>query len=771
MVPTVCLALLLSSPDWPLVPVVTLGKATMVCLDYGRIFATPDGKRAITVRGEWFDLKAGRGIDPPFAMPDGAVVHSLLDDGTVVIESAKQLHFFPPGTAKPKRTLDTLGRRTWLAPDGATAASVQGWTDDTVSLLATEMSKPGKDSEWTTIADKLPPVLRAVVNRSHAAVLFAGSRDVAVFDLTTKKRTDIPNEKPPPPTPGVISCYHIIERSDVALSPDGKVVYIARMGHVDVYASATGEELKDASFDRNWGREPVAQVDVLRQFEYRNTAWTGDGSKRVEVTAGGVLRVFDTGTGKQTDTHSTYPAFYGVKAIDDRRAIVWTADGRILTWELTTGKPVADVQLDLTGTLALYGGDVTMSGDGKELIASASPNSPRAVHADARTGRKLLDERELQPVFGFDGRVWIFDRLQQTLTKPAATAPLFKCDQDSSEGQNLHFDAAGRLAVVVSRKSVDVFETATGKPRCAIRLPDEHSTREHGGGLRTSGVYGRRLVVVREGDASIYDLPTQKLTGQIELNGNLWTVAAISADGRWLAVATAPKFGAVQTFTLYPLDHPNPVAAAVELPVRATTFTTGLAFTPDGKRLLTAHAGGTAHVWDISRFVAVNPREGELWAALGADDGEQVGKSMAEMVQTPRDTVAMLARRLTPAERIDESAVKARIGELASRDFRTREAATKALSALDEQAVPLLKAAMKADPVPEVVERLERVLGEIEARAPPAEWARQLRAVELLETIGTPDAERVLKSLANGAPGARLTLEAGRTLKRWTSDR
>jgi hypothetical protein len=85
MLPVLCLALAVADPDRPLVPVATLGKATMICRDHGRIFATPDGKRAVTRRGEWFDLEAGRPVDPPFAMPNGSVVHSILDDGTVVI--------------------------------------------------------------------------------------------------------------------------------------------------------------------------------------------------------------------------------------------------------------------------------------------------------------------------------------------------------------------------------------------------------------------------------------------------------------------------------------------------------------------------------------------------------------------------------------------------------------------------------------------------------------------------------------------------------------
>jgi hypothetical protein len=41
-----------------------------------------------------------------------------------------------------------------------------------------------------------------------------------------------------------------------------------------------------------------------------------------------------------------------------------------------------------------------------------------------------------------------------------------------------------------------------------------------------------------------------------------------------------------------------------------------------------------------------------------------------------------------------------------------------------------------------------------------------LRAVEVLEHVGTPDARRLLQELAHGLPGARLTSEAQPSLRR-----
>ena len=52
------------------------------------------------------------------------------------------------------------------------------------------------------------------------------------------------------------------------------------------------------------------------------------------------------------------------------------------------------------------------------------------------------------------------------------------------------------------------------------------------------------------------------------------------------------------------------------------------------------------------------------------------------------------------------------------------------------------------------------------ARSPEGELIRNLRAVEVLEHIGTPEARQVLQTLAGGAEGARLTVAAREALRR-----
>ncbi len=48
----------------------------------------------------------------------------------------------------------------------------------------------------------------------------------------------------------------------------------------------------------------------------------------------------------------------------------------------------------------------------------------------------------------------------------------------------------------------------------------------------------------------------------------------------------------------------------------------------------------------------------------------------------------------------------------------------------------------------------------------PSEYLRQLRAIEVLECIGTAEARRVLEAISQGATEARLTQEAQAALQR-----
>jgi hypothetical protein len=63
-------------------------------------------------------------------------------------------------------------------------------------------------------------------------------------------------------------------------------------------------------------------------------------------------------------------------------------------------------------------------------------------------------------------------------------------------------------------------------------------------------------------------------------------------------------------------------------------------------------------------------------------------------------------------------------------------------------------------------EILRDLLGGIKQGPPDAETMRALRAIWVLERIGTKEAQEILRKLADGCEGARQTKEAREALKR-----
>src|SRR5262249_26769960 len=98
--------------------------------------------------------------------------------------------------------------------------------------------------------------------------------------------------------------------------------------------------------------------------------------------------------------------------------------------------------------------------------------------------------------------------------------------------------------------------------------------------------------------------------------------------------------------------------------------------------------------------------------------------------------------------------------DLDSDQFARREAAATLLAEHSSDAERLLREALQMNPSAEKRRRIEKLLA-----APPAAL-RSLRAIEVLEQIGTPEARETLNKLAQGSTDARLTREAQASLKR-----
>jgi hypothetical protein len=103
---------------------------------------------------------------------------------------------------------------------------------------------------------------------------------------------------------------------------------------------------------------------------------------------------------------------------------------------------------------------------------------------------------------------------------------------------------------------------------------------------------------------------------------------------------------------------------------------------------------------------------------------------------------------------------------LGSDQFQARQKAEKELEKLDELAAPAYRQFLAGKPALDDQQRVARLLARAEDPARALDRLQALRAVTVLEQIGTAEARQQLEKLAQGAEGAHLTRDAKAALER-----
>src|SRR5262249_58764723 len=138
---------------------------------------------------------------------------------------------------------------------------------------------------------------------------------------------------------------------------------------------------------------------------------------------------------------------------------------------------------------------------------------------------------------------------------------------------------------------------------------------------------------------------------------------------------------------------------------------------------------------------------------VGRADAGRAHQGMARLAAAPAEAVALLRQRVKPDLRksLGAQEVERLIADLESDSFAVREQASRALEEAGRSVRPALLKALDAQPGAEKKRRLRHLLERMPATAGPVpELVGPLRAVELLERLGTPEARRPLGTLARG---------------------
>ncbi|MFL5342513.1 MAG: sigma-70 family RNA polymerase sigma factor [Gemmataceae bacterium] len=555
------------------------------------------------------------------------------------------------------------------------------------------------------------------------------------------------------------------ERGSVAFAPDGKTV-AAATNSIRLYDTTTGEE----------------QLRIDRRAS--DLHFSDDGKTLTAAVIGAIYR-WDTATGKSLIPEG---------ADNTASQIHVTADGsRVITcdqyseahvWDGANGKYLRRFQVGWQSSLA-------MSPDGRflawlvsdESVQFKDPQDPRSIYYGSRIrlydivadqfvdrfpafkgGNKDLaftsDGKKLVTADQHPGmvRIWNFAEAKEERSFSVATDAMKKrsfhvgLTQLSSDGKT--------VAVTYVEDTGGVLDLGRGLagPPHELRLWDVASGTElpklDGGNLAAFSPDGR--FVVTRGNNSVYEIATGNRIATLPNDPMSYIrAAAFSRDGRYLAIAVPEDL--IQIWEVATWTKRSEFKGIGD---RWITLTFG-----PGGRLYTGHHDTTVLVWDVRIPVAGAAGQLEMaWNDLAVRDASQALKPQGQFLAAPAETVKLFAEKIQPAKAVDARRIEQLIGELNSPRFAAREAASKELVGLYHQAVPRLEKTLATTSSPEVRQRIRSILGQGPAFTPAQ--VRDIRAVQILELLGTLESKTLLAKWAGGPAGEPLTVHASAALKR-----
>jgi RNA polymerase sigma factor (sigma-70 family) len=485
-------------------------------------------------------------------------------------------------------------------------------------------------------------------------------------------------------------------------------------------------------------------------------------------------------------------------------------DGLLRLWDAKSGKLAQDIRIRAESRPSPKSGlyALAFAPDGKTLAASATDKTLRLWDLATGEERCRLPSRASGLAFTADGKrlltfgdkVWVLDT--------ATRKRLFGFDRaiDGSPIAVALSPGGATLAVGGGDGALHLWDTdknveqrqLTGHPspiKAVAFAPDGKMLATACGGTSVylwdarTGRFVRALVEKKLHVHAVAFAPDGQTLAAGSQDGvvRIWDVAR----GFLIRECTGPKGDIVAV--AYSPDGKTIAAGSPDGTVRLWEAATGkerhryrehlsavtaLAFSPNGQRLASGSADRTAVVWDV-----VAPEPGgkaprtrqqikDLWDDLASDDAGKAYQAVYALAAGRSLSVPFLKARVQPIE-ANARRIARLIADLDDDAFAVRERATTELDKIGPLARPALSKALATKPPLEVRRRLEGLLSIIMQEQLESiisrERLRTLRALEVLERIGTPEARQVLRAMAEGTPEAWQTQEAKAALNRLPS--
>lgn len=524
-------------------------------------------------------------------------------------------------------------------------------------------------------------------------------------------------------SPGALGEVH----RDLVLSSDGSTVWVRN---------------NDFSPWRKFAGSPPKAVAIAGAGEYGpvKSLTVAGGDPVARAVEQGKLRQWsiDTGrsigeftpAGRASSAFTGYaPATTSALSVDGKRLATLEFRGATV-WDTAAKKRIASVSVSSFGEVSA----VALSSDGKVLAVGPASDWN-----------------------GLAGQ-----------TSPGRAIRLFEADT-GKEIRSLgeHHEQTSAMAFSVDRRRLAVL-TMTHTWQWRGYLLDAESGRQlrtvEGATAVAFAPFADALALATPGEITLVELCSGDVRWRVKAPATSITKLAISPDGRWLAAAESP--GGSRRIHLWDLR----TGAALPPFFGHAAAITGLAFAGGG-RLVSTSEDATALTWDMGSRpgspvppAATADEFAKAFAELAAD-AATAHRAIERLLAAGPPTATRLRKHLRPATPPDPARVRLLLEALGASSFADRDHATAALEALDFQVRPLVAAFAATAQSPEARVRAARISDRLHRGAISGDRLRELRAVEILSRLATPDAVQLLKELASGDPEARLTIAAKLAVK------
>jgi WD40 repeat protein len=523
----------------------------------------------------------------------------------------------------------------------------------------------------------------------------------------------------------------------MSFTPDGKALL-----------TKGDNEQRLRSWDLTSSMELVKQA--AHDADITGLVFTPDGKSLVSASDDGTIRVWDAITSQQRHVLATKP-YHGslqfLAVLPDGKTLLSSRGTSLYLEDLETGQERRRWKPRESAGQPYWIMSMTLANDGRRAAfwSESQSRKPLVMVWDLATGKTVVEREQ-----GREAVAWRF-------------SPSAKLALDFTVRYGPDHDDKGPVARADT--NAVIHEVLTGKRLLTIPQPDNNSF------MGTWSPYCRTIVTATHRKERtdyvlhLWELATgkERLAIPCVVNGKWGTLLSVvySSDGRTLATQLGNTIQVWDMSTGAEILHFRDFDA----PARH------LAFSPDGRKLSSGHFDSTILVWDVTpagkRKTASASRQQTLawWTNLGDDDARQAHAAIWGLIDNPAEAVKLAQERLRPAATTPAAAVRQWIADLDSNQFQKRQEATSRLRKMGEEAEPHLQAALNGQITLEQRGRITALLARTRLVRDP-EVLRQVRAIEILESIATAKARRVLESLAQGAAAARTTNEARDSLSR-----